>query len=975
MTMRRLAAVLVLLGVLSVPSLGFAQSNATGSIAGVAKDASGAVLPGVTVEAASPALIEKVRSVVTDSQGQYKLIDLRPGVYSVTFTLPGFSTFKRDGLELSTGFTAAVNAEMKVGALEETITVSGASPVVDVQNVRQTAIFRKEVQEALPLGKYTYQWAAIIPGTTMTRTTGQDVGGLGSEGVFIGIHGSIANDSALLQDGMSVRAPAAGWSIRGNSAATEETTVQTSGISAESSVGSVTFNVVPRDGSNMFKMNADGYYTNGDLMANNVDAKLLARGGTGLAPLKTHRGIAAGFGGPLKKDRLWFFAAHKKQVTEQYQPGNYYNKTQDTLFYTPDFSKQGATEDTDRDTQFRVTWQANPKNKVSFHGFLEHHCECRYYASFNRAPEVTARIQFWPIPVYQSTWTYAVTNRLLVQAGGMINYYTSNKPPQPEVTPDTISISELSNGFLYGSIASGLTSIGAYGRDYYRTTNQRFAVSYVTGSHSFKFGMTMMQAWQGDASAINHDLSYTFRNRVPVSVTYWATPTLLQDRVREAGFYGQDQWTIKNLTLNYGVRLDTFRGYVPEQILPAGTFVPERRFAAVNNVPNWKDITPRLGAAYDIRGNGKTAVKASLGRYPNLPLTGVTVTPNNPQLTVVSNATRTWNDVNGDYIPQASELGPLSNSNFGRSVPNTRFADDVLHGWGVRPYNWQGSVSVQQELWPGIGLNVGYFRTWFGNFTTTQNLLATPADYDPYCVTLPVDARIPGGGGNKLCGLYDIKPAKFGLVDNLVAPVSQFGKQTQVYNGVDVTTNMRLPRGAFVTGGMSIGRTVTDNCDLGKINSPQTVFCHVTPPWATLGSVKFAGIAPLPLDFRLSVTYQNIAGIPRPGSFVFTNAQIAPSLGRDLGQCRGAATCNGTVLLPNVFDPTSMYERRLTQVDMRVTRIFRIQRAKLQANFDLANIFNDNSVLQLNDRIGPAWLQPGWLIPGRLAKLGFQIDM
>jgi hypothetical protein len=614
---RRVACGVTLLALLLAAGAG-AQSSTTGAIAGVVRDASGAVLPGVTVEAASPALIEKVRVVVTDGEGLYKIVDLRPGTYSVTFSLPGFSTFKREGLELSTGFTATVNADMKVGALEETVTVTGASPVVDVQNVNQAAVFKKEVQEALPLGKYQYQWAAVIPGATLNRTTGQDVGGLGSEGSYVGIHGGIGNDSAILQDGMSVRGPSAGYSIRGNSAATEETTVQTSGIAAESSTGSVQLNVVPREGGNTFKLYADGYFSNNTLLADNVDDELRARARNSAIPLstqplKTHWNIAGGFGGPLKQDTLWFYAAHGQRVTRQYQPGNYYNATQNTLFYTPDLSRQGATEDTDRDTQLRVTWQVNPKNKVAFHGFLEHHCECRYYTSANRAPEVTARIQFWPIPVYQSTWTYTATNRLLFQAGGMINYYTSNKPPQPEVTPDTISVTEASNGFLYGSIAAGLTSVGAYGRDYYRTANQRFAMSYVTGSHAFKVGMQMMQAWQGDESHINHDLSYTFRNRVPVSVTYWATPTLLQDRMRELGLYAQDQWTISRLTLNYGARYDYFRGYIPEQNLPAGTYVPARTFAAVENVPNWKDITPRLGAAYDVRGDGKTALRSRSG--------------------------------------------------------------------------------------------------------------------------------------------------------------------------------------------------------------------------------------------------------------------------------------------------------------------------------------------------------------------------
>src|SRR6266851_4275212 len=147
----RLSLVVATLGVmLLVPAAARAQSTTTGAVAGVARDTTGAVLPGVTVEASSPALIEKVRAATTDSQGNYKIVDLRPGTYSVTFTLPGFATVKRDGLELTTGFTATANADLRVGALEETVTVTSASPVVDIQNVRAQTVLSRQVLDALP---------------------------------------------------------------------------------------------------------------------------------------------------------------------------------------------------------------------------------------------------------------------------------------------------------------------------------------------------------------------------------------------------------------------------------------------------------------------------------------------------------------------------------------------------------------------------------------------------------------------------------------------------------------------------------------------------------------------------------------------------------------------------------------------------------------------------------------------------------
>ena len=176
------------------------------------------------------------------------------------------------------------------------------------------------------------------------------------------------------------------------------------------------------------------------------------------------------------------------------------------------------------------------------------------------------------------------------------------------------------------------------------------------------------------------------------------------------------------------------------------------------------------------------------------------------------------------------ECGALSNSLFGTPFRNTFFAKDVLEGWGNRGDSWQASVSVQHELLPGVALNVGYFRTQFGNFTVTDNELVTSADFDPYCITAPVDARLPGGGGNELCGLYDISPGKFGQVRNLVTQASNFGEQEERYDGVDIGFSARFPQGGFLGGGVSIGRRVTDNCFV--VDSPQQAradFCRDSP--------------------------------------------------------------------------------------------------------------------------------------------------
>jgi hypothetical protein len=305
---------------------------------------------------------------------------------------------------------------------------------------------------------------------------------------------------------------------------------------------------------------------------------------------------------------------------------------------------------------------------------------------------------------------------------------------------------------------------------------------------------------------------------------------------------------------------------------------------------------------------------------------------------------------------------------------NTRLADDAREGFNRQAYNWQGSASVQHELRPGLGVNVGYFRTWYGGFLATDNQLVTPADYDPFCITVPTDARLPNSG-QQLCGLYDLKPAVFGQVSNLVTQGSHYGKQTEVYNGVDITMNARFAQRGMIQGGLSTGRTTTDNCFV--IDSPQQArpgFCHVTRPWVAATDAKFSVVYPLPWDVQTSFIYQNSAGFPIAASYVATNAQVRGSLGRDLGSCRGAAVCNGTVTI-DLLPPNTMFEDRIQQLDWRLTRTFQFGgTGRLRGNFDVYNIFNASTILVANTNYGATWLTPAHVMGGRLVKVSAQLD-
>jgi hypothetical protein len=404
-------------------------------------------------------------------------------------------------------------------------------------------------------------------------------------------------------------------------------------------------------------------------------------------------------------------------------------------------------------------------------------------------------------------------------------------------------------------------------------------------------------------------------------------------------------------------------------------------------------LVVRVGAAYDLFGNGKTAVKASLGHYPDI----IRTVTGNPASALTRTTNRTWTDANRNYVPDCELKNPVANGECGAwsdltfgQVRGTNFQDGLLEGFNRQYHNWQSSVSLQHQLADGVGINLGYFRTWYGgdgggsgipgaetSLFVTDNRRITPADHDAYCITAPVDSRLPGGGGNQLCGLYDVRNALFGQVDNLVRPASDFGGAlTRVYNGVDATMNARFGRGGQLSGGVSVGRTVTNNCLV--VDSPEAAregFCEVAPPWSAATDVKFLAVYPLPWDIQTSVVYQNSPGIPIAATLVVPNAAIVPSLGRNLSDCAvTAATCNANrtiTLVPNL----SMFEPRHQQIDLRFTRSFGLGGSRrLRGNLDVYNLLNAASVLAMNTAYGPSWRDVTQIINGRLLRVGAQFD-
>src|SRR4051812_43928746 len=398
--------------------VGSVEAQGTSGIAGVVRDSSGAVLPGVTVEASSPVLIERIRVVSTDEQGQYKIVNLVPGVYSVTFTMTGFATVKRDGLEITSNFTAAVNADLRVGALEESVTVSGQSPVIDTQNVVQQKVVTRELLFALPINKELGGYAAITPGAIISPTQ-QDVGGNKDPiSQYITIHGSRTTDSRVLLDGMRFNAEGNGRGFYFNPAAAQEVSVELGGQTAEFEAGGVQVNMVPKEGGNGFSGFFVSNYTNRNLSSNNLTDALRARGLTVVNQTDLVYEVNGAFGGPIRANKMWFFTAHRVWGYRNLIAGNFYNKTQGSMFYTPDPTRQAYIDETNRTSSIRFTYQASQRNKLNLSYDIQNTCLCHVGLTSLLAPEASqARYYANPNYLLQAKWNFIASNKLLVEAG------------------------------------------------------------------------------------------------------------------------------------------------------------------------------------------------------------------------------------------------------------------------------------------------------------------------------------------------------------------------------------------------------------------------------------------------------------------------------------------------------------------------------------------------------------------------------
>ena len=1031
---RMLISAALLAIMLALPTAARAQS----AFAGVVKDATGAVLPGVTVEAASPALIEQVRTATTDASGSYKIENLRPGVYTITFTLPGFSTVKREGIELASNFTATINAELKVGAVEETVTVAGESPVVDVQSNTKAQVLPREILDAVPTAHTIQSVGQLVVGVTLTAP---DVGGSQAmQQTYFTVHGLGAAQTSLLMDGMIINGLQGDGAIQTytNDAGNQEMVYQTGGGNVDSPTGGVKINLVPKEGGNRFTGSIFQGYESSSLQSDNLTPYLADRGVKTVDKIGKYNDTNFTLGGPIKKDKLWFFGSGRFFTVNKPIANTYVSDgtkvgiaaCQAALAGRGTLCPQGEDPQHQYSGLFRMTWQISPRQKLS--GYYDRIHKVRG-AAMNPGDDQTTSSVRWNSPVYTTNmikYTSTVSSKLLVEGGFSSNLERYNNLyadgiEKPYGSLDWLSTARHCVDPSGGGCGSTNTASAAQYGSYPDRYNAQASVSYVTGSQSIKFGFQDSWGPYNQQLTANGDLYQNYLTNAagvptPFTVTLLATPAHWQDKLNaNLGIYGQDVWTVRRTTLTIGGRWEYVNEQVTGQPRQIGRFVDIPAFDTFHT-PTWTTFSPRLGVVHDLFGTGKTAVRFGFNRFQAAATTTLASLYDPAAATQTAlQPTATWTDKNGDDIAQGVKgcsftSDPACEINFAQIPANFGVISLAQPDPNLkRPYVDQYNVGVTHEVFRGASVSA----EWFHNLAKNQierNNVARPGTYnDDGTVTStsyrPVTVFSPIDGSPVV--VYDVvSTAVAQAVRNIDTNDSRI-KQT--YDAFEFNFNARLPHGARLSGGTATDRFISFTCPAAATNPNLLIYCDQNQsgiPWRT--QFKLFGSVPLPwYGLQFAGSFQalpgyllgtqaltqggagapnltNVSGLGSAWSVgPTTNYSVCPGNSASQGCVVGARVIpgqlTGSISVPLVAPGTEMTPR-VNQLDLSISKRIIYHGFRIDPKLDVFNALNSDDYYTVRSTTyGPTatagvssgtYMLPGSILQGRLLRIGAVVN-
>lgn len=928
----------------------FAQgggASSTGTINGKVSDSSGAVLPGVTVTCSGPSMMG-VQSAVTNAEGLYRFPAVPPGTYAVTYELPGFSTMKREGVEIRLGFTATINVDLAVASLRETVTVTGASPVIDTSTTRVQQNFKLDQLQSIPNARDMWSLLAVTPAIMMSRI---DVGGnrAGTQTGYTayGFSGQVR----VLIEGINTTEGTGGAGFYFDYGSIEEAFVGTSGQSAEMPNPGVQTQFLTRSGGN--KPSGEYYldWYNNSLQGANLPDSYTVSTAFNKSPIRPHSNEIQGYydtsiqaGGPIKKDKIWWYGTYHNQKNRVSQPNFTFDKTFDTKLWN---AIGKGTYQMNKNNKFIGYYQWGQKiqpNRLPFAGYT--------YTS----PDYTfaQNSGSW---VYKGEWNRTVSDKLYVEARyGDFGYYF------PLITN--------SDENYFWRDSGTLQLVGAHQKQQLDRDRKQFtgAATYFldTGksNHTFKFGgeLLLEKSWAGRLQAFGGNIEHVYANGRSNTVQF-ALPTATEvgslkanDRggllslanLDAAGAFLNDTWVLGRATVNMGVRWDRYRSWTPEQIQLAGTTgpvtvaaetFPEATYATFNA------FAPRVGFVFDLSGNGQTVIKANYGLFWHNPGVGLAQDANPNQQT--KSQTFSWNDINGDrrWQPGEQSAQPIA-SNLAGSLsvdPNLK-----------QPYTHELGVFFERQLGQSIGSRVGFvYKTEDDLYAQYRPGRPVSAYSVPYSfVDIGPDGRA-GTADDRTLTLFGVPVANA----NTLFPIDQVVMNTGRFARYK-TAEASIARRYANKWSASLGGSYTWRNDFpeGFPNNPNEPFNQDRTTW----DVKVTGSYDAPYAIRISPVLRHQSGVN------FARTIVVPAS----AAAAAGAIYNGTIYADAA---DSHREDNVSVFDVRAEKTVTLHSTmKVRLFLDLFNITNSHSSETITRTTGTSYLKPSAILAPRTGRVGFR---
>jgi hypothetical protein len=944
-SVRRIVVVAGLAMLLGVPT---AQAQTTGSIAGVVTDASGALMPGVTITLSGERLIGGPQTQVSDTSGAFRFDRLVPGSYHVKFELQGFRNVERPDVRISAAFVATINAKMEVGSVTETITVTGESPTVDVRSNVQQTVMNQEILEGIPTGRDPWSLAKLIPGVQVAT---YDVGGTQSmQQSNMSAHGSNTADVSYNIDGATVNWPGntgGATMMYYDQGMFEEVNYMTSAIPAEQMVGGVSINMVTKDGGNQWRGNARYNFANDSLQAENwEETQKISPTFLGNPTKKTYDFNLSG-GGALVQNRVWVNGTYRKWVV---------NKLVNAK--NPDNSQ--ALDDNDlKNYSGKVVTQLTSNNKIAasylWNDKIRGH---RRDDTTQLIPDIASVVQTNPVQTTQVKYT-GIRGSLVYESNFSVMDGQTNYTYQPDTAADAIRYVDI----VTGEVRHASTREEHQPNSRHQFDNiVTFGKSGFGGEHLIKAGVQWGRLYYSSDYSVKGDHYVEYSSGVPTRIRQFNTPVLSENIARVFGFFVQDAWSINRLTLNVGGRWDKYVGEVPDQERSANRFIGAATFPGKEAINQNRGVW-RLGASYDLTGSGITALKASYSRYA-LQVGIDRVTAVNP----VSNGNRTcpWSDPNNDGLFQESEVTVSQCSAFSGGA-TTNYAPGIR--W---PYSDEVTAGVETQVRGGVRIGaMFYYRTNKDQFGDRNTAVPTSA-YTQHTVTIP---NGPGGGPANT----NLKPTT-AVVYNLPAALASADVTIREnasyldteYKGIEFTATKRFTQKWQMQAGFTIGRNegglnsaTGSGQGTGDLNDPNLTLY----PRGVIGNdsetaLRVSGSYELPWQLNLAGSLLSNNGYPYISTYSLTRAA---ALTQGISLTRATQTIilseRGEERLPDV-----------TMIDLRLSRAFRFGSRSITPVVDFFNVTNADTKDNQNSGVGANYLLPTSILTPRTIRVGFSLN-